>query len=268
MQEECGILLDDNKAYLVESRLKNILKSHSIKNVNELVEEMSNTLGKRLRDEVIDAMTTNETSWFRDSKPFDYLKSVILKDLRDRSRRIRLGSFACSSGQEPYSMSMSVNEFKRVFPGSFHDGVTIVAVDISQEMLAKGMKGIYSASEVAHGLSAERKQVFFHKDKNNDYHVVDDVKDIVRFQQLNMLNSFILLGKFDVIFCRNVLFYFEPKTREKIIEKLYQSLNPGGYLVLGGPESLGQYLSSDKEELLSLFDTHNNDLGQFYQKKD
>jgi chemotaxis protein methyltransferase CheR len=268
LQDECGILLEDNKKYLVESRLNKLLESNNIENINKLIDDMASPMGKRLRDQVIDAMTTNETSWFRDTKPYNLLKDIIFKDIRESSDNIRIGSFACSSGQEAYSISMCLHEFKKVFPGSFHKGSAIIGLDISQEMLAKGMSATYSESEMSHGLSTSRKSIFFHKDKNGLYHVVDEIRDVVRFQQLNLLNSFILLGKFDVIFCRNVLFYFEPETRMKIIEKLYHSLNSNGYLILGGPESIGQYMAIDEEDTPNYFETISVPLGQYYRKLD
>lgn len=262
LQDQCGIILEENKKYLVESRLKKLLEENNISNMNKLMEDMAGPLGKRLRDKVIDAMTTNETSWFRDSKPFDFLKNTVLKSLRETHSRIRIGSFACSSGQEAYSIGICVHEFRRLFPGSFHDGVQIVGLDISQEMLAKAMSGVYTISDVSQGLSIERKKIYFHKD-DDKYHIIDDVKNMVSFQQLNLLNSFLLLGKFDIIFCRNVLFYFEPKTRVDIITKFNNSLKDGGYLILGGSESLGQYNIDDTK-----FETVNHENGQYYKKHD
>ena len=178
-------------------------------------------------------MTTNETLWFRDDYPFELLKSKILPELAKKKSSIKIWSAASSSGQEPYSLAMAVLEFQQKNPGAISN-VQIVGTDISETMLEHCRYGLYDSR----GLSMERKRQFFEPGDNDMMKVKDNVKKLVSFRHLNLLNSYTLLGRFDLVFCRNVLIYFSPEVKSRIISQIHGVLNPDCYLVLGASESL------------------------------
>src|SRR3990167_8869598 len=193
LEKACGILLGTNKQYLVSSRLNKLQEQHGIKTLGELVQRMQSQPRSGLREQVVDAMTTNETLWFRDTYPFEGLKNRVLPEMIKASpgQRIRIWSAACSSGQEPYSLSMSIDEFEKTNIGQLKAGVQIVATDLSPSMLANCKSGEYDS-----------------------------------------------LGKFDIVFCRNVLIYFSADMKKDILTRIHAMLKPGGYLFLGASEAL------------------------------
>lgn len=247
LEEACGIILGDNKHYLVLSRLRSILDDNNIASVSDLIAQMNKGVGARIRESVIDAMTTNETSWFRDQYPYEILSKDILPELdKQKVSNFRIWSAACSTGQEPYSISMIINEYLRGHPGAFADP-KIVATDISATVLKASNKGLYDGLSIARGLSSDRRTLFF--DKQDEYwQVKESVKRFIKFQEVNLMKSLGLLGKFDVVFCRNVLIYFSPEAKKEIIERISQALKPGGYLFLGGTESIASY--SDRFDMI------------------
>ena len=163
LEKACGILLGSNKQYLVSSRLNKLMEQNGIKTLGELVQRMQSQPRGGLREQVVDAMTTNETLWFRDTYPFEVLKSRVLPELIKAypSQRLRIWSAACSSGQEPYSLSMSIDEFERTNLGQLKAGVQIVATDLSPSMLSNCKSGEYDSLAMGRGLSQERLQRFF-----------------------------------------------------------------------------------------------------------
>lgn len=237
LEEACGIVLGDNKHYLVKSRLNRLMQEFKFASLGSMLEALKRDSRSGLRERTIDAMTTNETMWFRDTYPYEILKQVIFPELaKQRGKAVRIWSSACSSGQESYSISMCVNEYQQANPGSLGGDVQIVATDISPTMLRVAKYATYDGLSVARGLSAERKQRFF-TPKGDAWEVRPEIRKRVRFTELNLLKSYVLLGRFDVVFCRNVLIYFSNDLKRDILTRMAQSLNPGGYLLLGGSES-------------------------------
>lgn len=238
LQSACGILLGDNKQYLVKSRLRKIMHDEGLETLGDLVIRLKSPSGRSLRDVVIDAMTTNETLWFRDTHPYRILKEIILPELQSAGIRTpRIWSAACSTGQEPYSISMVVDEFKRT-PGNQATGVQVVATDISQTVLAAAKSGEYEMLAIGRGLSTERQQRYFSKNSQGLWKVNSDIQRCVDFRALNLLDRYSALGKFDMVFCRNVLIYFSADLKKDILSRMHQVIKPGGYLILGASESL------------------------------
>ncbi|MHB8472761.1 MAG: CheR family methyltransferase [Gammaproteobacteria bacterium] len=240
LEKACGIVLGDNKHYLITSRLSRVMADHKLKSLGDIIDNLKKEPGPRLRESIIEAMTTNETLWFRDVYPFDVLKQKLLPELaRKRPRSVRIWSAACSSGQEPYSISMAVQEFLAGNPGALGD-VQIVATDISPAILKEAKDAHYDAMALARGINPERKQRFF-SPQGNHWEVNPDVRARVRFLSLNLLQSYALLGRFDLVFCRNVLIYFSSESKRDIMGRMAKTLNPGGHLFLGASESITNY---------------------------
>ncbi len=232
-----GITLADDKRYLVQSRLNHLLLETGMSTFSELVDKLiQDALPSQVRTRLIDAMTTNETFWFRDAQQFELLQKQLLPTLSRRLRPARIWSAACSTGQEPYSISMCVHEAIRFNP-SLKIEVQILATDLASSVLETARRAIYSDLAMSRGLPEDFKQRYFlpHPD---GWQLKPEITRLVRFQQLNLLNSFATLGKFDLIFCRNVLIYFAPERRREILERMTAALNPKGYLFLSSTESL------------------------------
>jgi len=239
LEQNSGISLGDNKHYLVSSRLRRLLDEYAIPGVGQLVDRLNSGQDRVLRERVIDAMTTNETLWFRDVQPFEVLKRTILPELALRQKRtLRFWSAACSSGQEPYSLSMALQEYLWSKPGSLPLGAEITATDISASMLKEAQSGVYDAASLTRGLSAERQQRFFEPQGGGLWRVRNEIRTRVQFKEWNLKQSFSALGKFDVIFCRNVLIYFSNDLKQDILRRFAAALQPQGYLVLGSAESV------------------------------
>ncbi len=240
LQEACGILLGENKQYLVKSRLRRILEDNQMQSLGALVEHLRRPgRSSPLRELVIDAMTTNETLWFRDNHPFRILSDMLLPELAERpgSQPIRIWSAACSTGQEPYSIAMAVDEFRRQKPGKLRNDVKITATDISRSVLEVARRGEYEMLAIGRGLSVERQKSFFTTSANGGWQIRPAIKSMVEFKELNLLERY-MLGKFDLVFCRNVLIYFSAELKKDILTRIHATLNPGGYLILGASESL------------------------------
>lgn len=246
LEQQCGIVLGENKQYLVKSRLGPLMQRFSVGSLSELVSKTLSPFERQLRSAVIDAMTTNETLWFRDTYPYELLKKQILPELEKTCRTVKIWSAASSSGQEPYSIAMTAMEYQQTRPGAFSLGVNILGTDISNTMLEHCQRGEYDGLALSRGLSPERRSKFFEDSGKGMMRVKDPVRKNVSFRHLNLLDSYTLLGKFDIIFCRNVLIYFSADVKAKIIRQFAQSLNPKGYLFLGASESLSS-VNSDFE---------------------
>lgn len=238
LEKVCGIVLGDNKQYLVSSRLNRLMADQKLDSIGALVDALNRDRGRELTNRIVEAMTTNETSWFRDVHPFNTLKERILPELaKDRRTPIRIWSSACSSGQEPYSISMTIQEFQMANPGLLKTDVQIIATDISPAMLEIAEKGKYDDLAMARGLTPERKKRYF-RETPSYWQINPQISSRIQFKQLNLLQSHALLGRFDVIFCRNVLIYFSSESKQDILTRMSKTLNPGGYLFLGGSESI------------------------------
>jgi len=238
LQDACGILLGDNKQYLVKSRLRRILEENDLNSLGELLELLKRPGRGSLREVVIDAMTTNETLWFRDNHPFRILQEKLLPEFAARSPAppLRIWSAACSTGQEPYSVGMIVDEFRRQKPGKLRD-VKITATDISRSVLEVARRGEYEMIAIGRGLSPERQKLFFTPSASGGWQIRPQIKSMVEFKELNLLERY-MLGKFDIVMCRNVLIYFSAELKKDILTRIHATLNPGGYLILGASESL------------------------------
>lgn len=242
LERSCGILLGDGKQYLITSRLTKLLRQENMASFSELVAAIERGSPRHLRDVVIDAMTTNETSWFRDRNPFECLHQSVFPQLDDLGKRqCRIWSSACSSGQEPFTISITLSEYLKTKPSSALTNSQIVATDISSSMLAEAKRAEYESAVLGRGLSDDRKLQFFKSLENSRWVVVDEIKRRVSFQEMNLLTDYSALGKFDIIFCRNVLIYFSAERKSDILNRMAKQLNPGGYLFLGASETITGY---------------------------
>jgi chemotaxis protein methyltransferase CheR len=237
LESQCGIVLGDSKQYLVRSRLSPLVAKFKLASLSDLLRDVVTGRNRELRVAAVDAMTTNETLWFRDTYPFAVLADKLLPEIAANKRPIKIWSAASSSGQEPYSMAMTVLETQARKPGMLPN-VSITATDISASMLDMCRAGIYDNLALGRGLSPERRRTFFEDAGDGRMKVKDNVKRMVNFRPQNLMDSYALLGKFDIIFCRNVLIYFSPDMKSKVLNQMANSLNPGGYLLLGASESL------------------------------
>jgi chemotaxis protein methyltransferase CheR len=238
----CGILVDQSKAYLLESRLGPLLTEFQCRSYCELYTRAQRDTSQHLPQRIIDAICTKETSFFRDQTPFDLLKCKLLPDYFDRIRstanstapRLSFWSAACSTGQEVYSIAMTLKELP-VDCG--HCRVTILGTDISDTALAQASLGCYNKTAMARGLSPDRIARYFQA-VGSQWRVKDELRALVSFRKLNLLESFAGLGTFDIIFCRNVAIYFSQAERTRLFERLAEHLHPAGTLLIGVTESL------------------------------
>lgn len=240
LKQIAGIDLGDNKQYLVETRLKRILSEYNCNATSDLVSLIKKPTNGKIRQQVIDVMTTNETFWFRDVYPYEYLKSTILPDLSksQANGRFRIWSAACSSGQEPYSVSMIIEECLQENTSIRNLNVEIIATDLSSEILDQAKKGIYDRLSINRGLSDERLKRFFDLSGKEQWQISRKLCQRINFRPLNLQESYTALGKFDIVFCRNVLIYFSAALKKDILTRIHATLKPGGYLYLGSSESL------------------------------
>ncbi len=240
LEKTCGILLGSNKQYLVSSRLNKLMEQQGIKTLGDLVRKIQAQPRSGLRELVVDAMTTNETLWFRDTYPFEVLKSRVLPEMLKGAsgQRLRIWSAACSSGQEPYSLSMTVDEYERANPSQPKTAVQIVATELSGAMLTACKAAEYDSLAIARGLSSERLQRYFEARAAGRWAVKPAIRSRVEFRVQNLLDSYAVLGKFDIVFCRNVLIYFSADVKKDILRRIHATLRPGGYLFLGASEAL------------------------------
>lgn len=240
LEKTCGILLGNNKQYLVSSRLNKLMEQQGLKTLGDLVRKIQAQPRSGLREQVVDAMTTNETLWFRDTYPFEVMKNRVLPELLKSAvgQRLRIWSAACSSGQEPYSLSMTIDEYERNSPSQPKPAVQIVATELSGAMLAASKAAEYDSLAIARGLSSDRLQRYFDAKAPGRWVVKPGIRSRVEFRVQNLLDSYAVLGKFDVVFCRNVLIYFSADVKKDILKRIHATLKPGGYLFLGASEAL------------------------------
>lgn len=240
LEKTCGIVLGNNKQYLVSSRLNKLMEQQGLKTLGDLVRKIQAQPRSGLREQVVDAMTTNETLWFRDTYPFEVLRTRVLPELLKGApgQRLRIWSAACSSGQEPYSLSMTIDEYERSSPSQPKTAVQIVATELSGAMLAASKAAEYDSLAIARGLSSERLQRYFDVKTPGRWVVKTAIRSRVEFRVQNLLDSYAVLGKFDLVFCRNVLIYFSADVKKDILRRIHATLKPGGYLFLGASEAL------------------------------
>ena len=238
LQAACGIYLAENKQYLVTTRVLPLLSHYGIANLGALVDTLERQRYSPLRDAVIDAMTTNETFWFRDTYPFDVLQGRLLAEQFSHLNSLKIWSAACSSGQEPLSISMAVEEFLQRRPGAYRGGVEILGTDLSPSMLETARKAEYDRTSVLRGLSSQRLSQFFDELPGERWRAKPAITRRIQYRAQNLQESYGGLGRFHVIFCRNVLIYFKHDLKLDILQRLHRSLEPGGILFLGASEGL------------------------------
>jgi chemotaxis protein methyltransferase CheR len=237
LKQRSGLDLSADKQYLVESRLLPLARKAGLPGIAELVQKMKGGGAEALTTEVVEAMTTNETFFFRDKIPFDHLRDTIVPAmLQSRANRksLRIWSAACSTGQEPYSIAMCLKEKGAALSGW---RIEIVATDLSQEVLEKSRAGIYSQFEVQRGLPIQLLVKYFAQ-TGELWQLNSEIRGMVQHRQLNLLHDLSHLGKFDVIFCRNVLIYFDQDTKINIFDRIAKLMEPDGMLMLGAAESV------------------------------
>lgn len=257
----CGLFIQEEKRYLIQQRLEDLVLECGCKDFAEFYERINEHATQDLHDRIIAAITTNETSFFRDEHPFatffDHVLPNLERRIRDLKGRqespplpgpyVRIWSAGSSTGQEAYSLAILIHEYVRLhaFTGIDKSDFAILATDVSSQVLARAMSGLYNTVEIGRGMSDARRDKYF-KEEGNSWRIVDEIRNMVHFKRLNLVQPFTLFTNFDVILCRNVLIYFDDKTKKSIVERFYEKLNPGGFLILGSAESLYN-LSSDYE---------------------
>ncbi len=235
--EHSAIVLSDSKAYLVESRLRPLARTLGLDDVGAVVGHMRQTRDRRLEEQVIEAMTTNETLWFRDQRPFDALRRTIIPQLMERNaitRRLSIWSAGCSSGQELYSVAILLEEdFPQLSRGW---QVSLLGTDLNGEMTRRAAEGVYSKLEVNRGLPASLLVRYFIQE-GNAYRLRNSIRNRARFRRMNLATTWPTLPSFDIILLRNVLIYFDIETKRQILARAGQQLAPGAGLMLGAAET-------------------------------
>ncbi|MCA0406743.1 MAG: protein-glutamate O-methyltransferase CheR [Proteobacteria bacterium] len=254
ISKAAGIVLTPDKAYFIDARLSPLLREENLGTIEALLSKVE-AGDRRLSARMIDALTTNETFFFRDRTPFDHFRNIIIPELiqrRPAGKTLRIWCAACSSGQEPFSLVMLLDEMKAQLGGR---QVEIHASDISESILAKAKSGIFNQFEVQRGLPTKLLLQYFKKDGDN-WQISPDVVRRVNFFRHNLLEDPSRLGTFDVVFCRNVLIYFDRPTRAKIFAGIADRLAPDGFMLLGGAESTfgvtDRFTSHPKERMLHI----------------
>ena len=236
IRERSGIVLGDEKRYLVESRLAPVVQTHDLASLGEFVRQLRIRPFGSLHRQVVEAMTTNETSFFRDRHPFEVLRKNILPELIERRanvRQLRIWCAACSSGQEPYTIAMLLREH---FPELATWSVQLLGTDLDTAILTRAREGRYSQLEVNRGLPAPFLVKFFEKTGSN-WQIKRSVRDMVQMEQLNLTGTWPSMPTWDIVFMRNVLIYFGVDNKKLILGRVRQSMKSDGYLFLGGAET-------------------------------
>ncbi len=237
LKKRSGVAFGDEKLYLVEARLRPLMHLFQMQTYAQLIGALGQPGREALSQKVVEAMTVNETFFFRDSQPFQQLAEIMLPSLTAppaRPRPIRIWSAACSTGQEPYSIAMMLKEQGTKFDPFTFD---IVATDLSSDALEKARSGCYSQFDVQRGMPIKLLMKYFTQ-IGNEWRVNADIRARVSFRPYNLIENPMRLGSFDIVFCRNVLIYFDMETKQQIVDSISRQIRPGGFLVVGGSESL------------------------------
>ncbi len=243
----CGIYLDESKAYLIETRLKRLMRETGAGSYYELYQKAKTNPSGALEGRIIDAICTRETMFFRDRSPFELLKTRILPDLLARKTasassppaRIRIWSAGCSTGQEIYSVAMILKEFS-LNPARVD--IRLLGTDISDTAISCARAGEFSQVTVERGLPGEKLTACFVKGART-WRIRDDIRSMCTFKKHNLMHSFSELGRFDIVLCRNVAIYFQPKDKTALFDKFADALDPDGYLIIGSSESISRTTS-------------------------
>jgi chemotaxis protein methyltransferase CheR len=236
LYDRSAIALEDNKQYLVESRLAPMVRELKLASIADLVGLLRAPFSNGLQQKVVEAMVTTETTFFRDLHPFEALRKAVIPDLisrRQNERVLNIWCAACSTGQEPYSIAMLVREH---FPELAAWKVNILATDLSRDVLARAREGRFSQVEVNRGLPAALLLKHF-RQHGSLWQLHDDVRSMVEFQELNLVRAWYPLPRMDLVFLRNVMIYFDVETKKSILGRMARVLQPDGYLLLGGAET-------------------------------
>lgn len=237
LRENSGLVINQDKSYLLDSRLSPVAKKWGYADIVGMTSALRGMPPKDLVTDIVEAMTTNETSFFRDTNPFEIFKNVTLPYYARTNRpnkKLRIWCAAAASGQEPYSLAMTIKEEEAKMPGWKFE---IVATDISHEILDKAKEGSYSQFEVQRGLPITHLMKYFTQE-GDKWAVNKNLKDMVQYKYFNLLDGMAGLGKFDVIFCRNVLIYFDAETKKDVMERMGKQMEGDGFFVLGGAETV------------------------------
>lgn len=237
LYKESGLVLTPDKSYLLDSRLTPIAKKWNMASIDIMAVQLRSLPDRQLVKDIVEAMTTNETSFFRDMKPFQLFEDTMLPHMlkaRAGKKSIRIWCAAASSGQEPYSLAMILKEKANLMPGWKFE---IVATDISDDILNLARSGVYSQFEVQRGLPITHLMKYFTQ-VNERWQIKQEIRDMVKFSNFNLLHDMNKFGQFDIIFCRNVLIYFDEKTKGNILDRMSARLEKDGFLLLGGAETV------------------------------
>jgi chemotaxis protein methyltransferase CheR len=237
LKTKSGLIIGMDKLYLLETRLVGIVKREKLADLNALAERLRRPGCDALARDVVEAMTTNESFFFRDDKPFQHFRSQALPRIiaaRPAGSSLRVWSAASSSGQEAYSLAMIVAESAAALGGR---KVEIIGTDIARDQLARAREGIYSQFEVQRGLPVQLLMKYFKKDESN-WRISEAIRVMAQFREFNLLSDLRPLGKFDIVFCRNVLIYFDQPTKTRVLEAIAGLMPPDGLLYLGGAETV------------------------------
>jgi chemotaxis protein methyltransferase CheR len=244
-----GNVIAQRQAYMLEKQLTPIAQSIGLENTVELVRELQRNENQLLSTKIAEAVTVNETSFFRDGHPFEALKNKVIPDLvaKNQSRKeLKIWCAASSCGQEPYTIAMVIKES---FPHLSSWNIKITGTDISEEMLAKCKSGEYSQLEVNRGLPVKKLVRFFER-QGSTWRAKQELRDMIDFRRLNLTSPFPNLGQFDIVFIRNVLIYFDEKTKIDILNRVRRVLRPDGYLFIGSVETtIGLGVAYQREEI-------------------
>ena len=236
VRRHSAISLEPDKAYLIETRLAPLARQTGFDSLQALIASLRTKPGADLRDRVIEAMFTHETSFFRDGHPFEILKSMILPNLlakRSPSQNLTIWCAACSSGQEPFSVAMLAREH---FPDLARGRLRTIATDLSESILARAREGLYTQTEINRGLPPALLARYFDK-QGSCWRLKLEIRRMVDFQRSNLAEEWPNLPSPDIIFMRNVLIYFDQETKKSILSKIRKTLKPDGYLILGSSET-------------------------------
>jgi chemotaxis protein methyltransferase CheR len=237
LKRRSGLMLSADKQYLLESRLLPVARKAGFDSLPALIGALKADKSELLTIAVVEAMTTNESFFFRDKVPFDNLRTTVLPALqaaRRHSRALRIWCAAAARGQEPYSLAMALSEMHGCFAGW---QIEVIATDLSNSILEKARQGLYSQFEVQRGLPIQLLIKYFSQD-GEMWQVAPEIREMVKYRQLNLLSDFSNLGTFDLIFCRNVLIYFDQETKINVLDRLAEVIAGDGYLVLGAAETV------------------------------
>jgi chemotaxis protein methyltransferase CheR len=236
LMERSAVVLEPGKEYLVESRLAPLVQQMNLGSIGELIDRLRHRPDNGLHRQIVEAMVTTESSFFRDHHPFEALRKVVIPDLlarRGDERCLNIWCAACSSGQEPYSLAMLLREH---FPELATWRVTLLATDISQEVLARARQGRYHQIEVNRGLPASHLVRYFEQ-HGTHWQIKAVVRNMIDFQEINLAQAWPILPRMDLVLLRNVMIYFAVETKKNILGKMARLLKPDGYLLLGGAET-------------------------------